>query len=288
MSTLRRFVLTCTLSVLLLPAQTAAGGGWWSYVDVNRSTVAAGQQVKVNEEVLFASVAAAREAREARQFYVYLLRGFDYSVVDHAMGKAAPGDWWSLGDAEAIQVGQVSISVSHGNLGRARASFTVPELSPATYDLMLCDAGCARPLADVIPMRGFTVVADPATARMATRIDRLERRVSRQTDQLAAVRAAAVRNASSVAANARSEIEQLGTRVSATQRRVHETADAPGGTPWAYAGWAVAGGLLGALSVLVLRRGRPREPWPIGDVALQPSDEELRELLGPEQPRIRR
>ncbi len=287
MFTLRRFVLTCALSVLLLPAQAAAGGGWWSYVDVNRSTVAAGQRVKVNEEVLFASAAAAREAREARQFYVYLLRGFDYSVVDRAMGKEAPGDWWSLGDAESIRVGHVDLSISHANLGRARASFTVPEVSPATYDLMLCDAGCARPLADVIPTRGFTVVADPAAARMATRIDRLKRRVSRQTDQLAAIRAA-VRDASSAATNARSEIGQLGTRVSATQRRVGATEDAPGAKPWAYAGWSAAGGLLGALIVLILRRGRPREPWPIGDVALQPSDEELQELLAHEPRRTSR
>jgi hypothetical protein len=287
MSTLRRFVLTCAFSVLLLPAQAAEAGGWWSYVHVNRSTVAAGERVKVNEEVLFASMAAAREAREARQFYVYLLRGFDYSVVERAMAKGAPGDWWSLGDAEAIRVGRVGLSISQGNLGRARASFTVPGISPATYDLMLCDAGCARPLADVIPTRGFTVVADPAMARMATRIDRLERRVSKQTDLLATIRAAA-RNASSAARTARSEIEQLGARVSATQRRVGAMEDLPGTMRWAYAGWSVAGGLLAALIVLMLRRSRPREPWPIGEVALQPSDEELRELLAREPSRTSR
>jgi hypothetical protein len=68
------------------------------------------------------------------------------------------------GDAEAVELGRVVLRVSDSNIARARASFTVPDLPPATYSLMFCDAGCAHPLADVVPTKTFTIVADPATA----------------------------------------------------------------------------------------------------------------------------
>jgi hypothetical protein len=157
-----RLALVCALGVLLFLPHAATAGGWWSYVDVNRSHVAPGQRVEIDETVAFGSVAAAEEAEEAGRFYVYLLRGFDYSVVERAMRQAWPRNWWSLGDAEAIQVGQVTITVSDANLGRATAAFTMPEVPPATYHLMLCDTACTEPLADVIPATDFTVVADPA------------------------------------------------------------------------------------------------------------------------------
>ena len=162
-----RLVLVCALGVLLFVPHAATAGGWWSYVDVNRSHVAPGQRVEIDETVAFSSVAAAEEAEEAGRFHVYLLRGFDYSVVERAMREASPHNWWSLGDAEAIQVGQVAVSVSDANLARATSAFTMPDIPPATYHLMLCDAACTEPLADVIPATDFTVAADPATARMA-------------------------------------------------------------------------------------------------------------------------
>lgn len=252
------------------------GGGWWSYIDVDRSTVAAGQRVEVNEAVAFGSVAAAEEAQEAGRFYVYLLRGFDYSVVERAMRKPSPGDWWSLEGAEAIQVGRVTVSVSDANLGRARAAFAVPELPPETYHLMLCDAGCSEPLGDVIPAKGFTVVADRATALTAQRVDRLERRIRTQAGQLAAARADANR-AMVAARSARSEVEQLEVEVSSLADEVRRSSGSP---PWAYAGWAVAGMLAGALAVLAVRRRRLRSsPPPAG---WHPSDEELHDLLSSE------
>jgi hypothetical protein len=271
-----RLALVCALGVLLLTPQAAAGGGWWSYIDVNRSTVAPGQRIEVNEAVAFASSAAAKEASETGS-YVYLLRDFDYSVVERAMRKQSPRQWWSLGAAEAIQVGRVAVSVSDTNLGRASGAFTVPELAAATYHLMLCDAGCAEPLADVIPAKGFTVVADLATAQMAQRVDRLERRVRNQARQLATARSDGERARDVAVRNARSEVEQLNARVSSL-------ADEGRSSPrmWAYAGWAVAGALAGALALLVLRHRRSRPP-PLARVAgWHPSDEELRALLSSE------
>jgi hypothetical protein len=278
-----RLALVCAVGVILLTPQTAAGGGWWSYIDVNRSTVAPGQHVEVNEAVAFSSAAAAEEAQETGRFYVYLLRGFDYSIVERAMRKPSPRNWWSLGGAEAIQVGQVAVSVSDANLGRATAAFTVPELPPATYHLMLCDTACADPLADVIPAKAFTVVADPATAQMAQRVDRLERRIRNQAGQLAAARADAVR-ALVAARNARSEVERLKARVSSLVDEGRSTPPVPRS---AYAGWLVAGVLVGTLAVLVLRRRRSRPsrsgPLPPARAAgWHRSDEELRELLSSE------
>ena len=257
--------------------QAAAGGGWWSYPDVNRSHVAAGQSVELKVTgMLFSSAAAAQAAQQADRFHVYLLQGFDYSIVERAMRKASPRNWWSLGGAEAIEVGQVMVRVSDGaNLGRASATFTVPELPPATYTLMLCDTGCTEPLADVIPTQAFTVVVDPATARIANRVDRLERRSRNQAYRLAAVRAGSDR-AVNAARNARAELGQLKASVSSF---VNEGRSTPRATGWAYAGWLVAGALAGALALLVLRRRRSGPPGPARDVGWHPSDEELRELL---------
>jgi len=271
-------VLVCALGVLLLMPQAALAGGWWSYIDVNRSSVAPGQRVELDETVAFSSAAAAKAAQQTDRFYVYLLRGFDYSVVERAMRKPSPGKWWSLGDAEAIEVGRVTVGVSDANLGRATAAFTVPELPPATYHLMLCDAACAEPLADVIPAKGFTVVADPATARMAKRVDPLERRTRNQARQLAAARAE-TGEALVAARNTRSEVEQLKARVSSL---ANKGGGSPLAAPWAYAGWLVAAALAGALALLVLRRRRSPPPRPARIVAWHASDEELRELLSSE------
>ena len=194
------------------------------------------------------------------------------------MRKPSPGNWWSLGGAEAIQVGRVAVNVSDANLGRATAAFTMPELAPATYQLMLCDTACTEPLADVIPVKGFTVVADPATARMAQRVDRLERRSPNQAGQLAAARADTDR-ALAAALNARSEAKQLRASVSSL---ANEGRSSPLAAPWAYAGWLVTGALTGALALLVLRRRRSRRPRPARAVGWHPSDEELRELLSSE------
>jgi hypothetical protein len=273
-----RLALVCALGVLLLMPPAAAGGGWWSYIDVDRSHVAPGQRVDIDEAVAFSSAAAAETAQQTERFYVYLLRGFDYSVVEQAMRKPSPGNWWSLGGAEAIEVGKVTVSVSDANLGRATAAFTLPELPPATYRLMFCDTACTEPLADVIPTKGFTVVSDPATARLAHRVERLKHRGRNQAGQLAAARADTDK-ALAAARKARSKVEQLKVSVASL---ANQGRSAPLAAPWAYAGWLVAGALAGALALLVLRRRRSRPPRPARVAVWHPSDEELRELLSSE------
>ena len=272
-----RLALACALGVLLLMPPAAVGGGWWSYIDLDRSHVAPGQRVEIHEAVAFSSAAAAEGAQQTDRFSVYLLRGFDYSVVERAIRKPSPDNWWSLGGAEAIEVGKVTVSVSDANLGRATAAFTVPELPPATYHLMLCDMACTEPLADLIPTKGFTVVADPATARLAHRVERLKHRGRNQAGQLATARADTDK-ALVAARKARSKVEQLKVSVASL---ANQGRSAPLATPWAYAGWLLAGALAGALALHVLRR-RSRLPRPARIAGWHPSDEELRELLASE------
>jgi hypothetical protein len=279
----RRTVIASLLTMLLVPAPAAAGG-WWTYVDTDRSTVAPGQRVNARAEVLFSSIEAAQDARD-EAFYVYAVRGLDRSMVVRAMNKPFREGWWSLGDAEAVELGRVALHISDGNLAWARASFTVPELAPATYALMLCDAGCARPLADIVPTPGFTVMADPATANLARRADRLEERVARQAALLAAAR----RVARAAAANTRSEREAIDERLRGLSRQVERAVHSPRPSPWAFAGWLVTGVLLGALGSLLLRRRRAAKAPASVLTGWQPSDDELRDRLASgSSPRTRR
>ena len=276
MTALRGLALVGALGATLFTPQAAAGGGWWSYVDVNRSTVAPGQRVVVTEkDLFFRSRAEAKEAAASDRFYVYLLRDLDHSIIKRAMSESSPGDWWSLGGAEAIRVGRVAVSVRDANLARATAAFTVPDVPPATYHLMLCDAACAEPLADVIPTKGLTVVADPATAQMAQRVDDLDRQYRQQARELRAARGDAD-SARVAARSARSEAQQLEARLSSLTDEVRSSSRV---TWWPYAGWLLAGALLGALVVLGHRGRRVRRRRPTPDAAWHSSDEELRELL---------
>lgn len=282
MLTARRFMLA-SLMALLLPS-SAAAGGWWSFVETDRSTVAVGQRVKAEAEVLFSSIRAAREA-QGDPFYVYALRGLDYSIVRRAMNKPSPKDWWSLEVADAVELGRVVLRVPEANFGRARASFTVPALPPATYSLMFCDADCAHPLADVVPTRDFTVVADPATAELAKRTARLEERLERQAQSLAAARTAA-RSARTAVVNTEAELRDLSERLRALDREVAEAASSSRPSPWAFAGWAIAGAFAGAFAFAMLRRPSAKKPSSAFDGG-RPSDEELRDLVISQRSRSR-
>lgn len=160
-------VIGCVAAALtVLPS--AAAGGWWTSIRLDRTRVAVGQEMKVEANVMFRSVDAAEAARTGEMqggFYVYLLRGFDHSIVQRAMREASPRNWWSVGIADAFRVGRVVIGGRESNLALANSSFRVPEMPPGRYTVMFCDAGCAHPLADVIPTlpRQLTVTT-PRTA----------------------------------------------------------------------------------------------------------------------------
>ena len=249
---MRLVVVALVATALGLPG-AASGGGWWSFVHVDPSVTTAGQRVEVRAEFLFRSAAEAADAETRADYSVYLLRGFDYAIVDRAMREQRPGNWWSLGDAEGIRLAPVALTTS-GNLGRARALVTVPDVGPGTYAVMLCDAGCARPLGDVVPTPGFTVVADRATARLVAQVDRLRLRTALQAARLEALRRAAARTRTALA-GAESTVEQLEARVDAVERRPARVVSS-GSSAWASAGWLVAGALVAAAAALALGRRR--------------------------------
>jgi hypothetical protein len=172
----------------------------------------------------------------------------------------------------------VSVGVSNTSLGNVSAAFTVPEVPPGTYHVMLCDVNCTKPLANIIPTPGFSVVADPATAEVAQRIDRFERRVRSQGQELNEVRTAA--GLARVAArDGHSEIEHL-------RETVSSLADEAGGTPiWAFVGWLAAGGLAAALAALLMRRRGPGLQRSAQNASWHPSDDELQEVLSAEPTR---
>lgn len=158
------FLFGCVACALLV-SSSATAGGWWTSVRLERAEVAVGQNVKARANVMFSSVDSVEAAQRERAFYVYLLRGFDYSIVERAMREPSPRKWWSVGSAEAFRVGRVVIDRSELNLALANASFRVPEIPPGEYTVMFCDAGCIHPLADVIPTlpNQFKVTASRTT-----------------------------------------------------------------------------------------------------------------------------
>ena len=64
-------------------------------------------------------------------------------------------------------------------------------MPPGKYAVMFCDARCAHPLADVIPMTDLAVVANPVVARLAVRVERLEQQAFNQGQKLLNTRTAA-------------------------------------------------------------------------------------------------
>jgi hypothetical protein len=243
----------------LAPAQAQAGG-WWTTPQVAPHTAAVGQRVEVRATVLFASAEAANAAREER-FAIYLLDGFNHSILERAMRRATPGrgDWWSLGDAEPLEVGRLSLTVSR-NTGVVRGSFRVPRLPRGGYAVMLCDTGCRRPLGDSVPRLGFTVVADPVTARVSAQIEHLTDRLAVQTGKLTAARAALSGGRGRVAALAR-DVERLRGEVDAVRREV-SAADARAAGRSKMLAW-FAGGVIVALSAALALawRRRRRARW---------------------------
>jgi hypothetical protein len=156
--------IACIAAILLM-SPSATAGGWWSSIQLDRTKAAIGEKVTVRADVMFRSVEAAEAARSGRAkdaFFVYLLREFDYSLTARAMREANPRNWWSMGGAQAYRVGRVTLENGDFNLARATASFHVPSaVPPGKYAVMLCNARCADPMADVIPTRPWALTVAP-------------------------------------------------------------------------------------------------------------------------------
>jgi hypothetical protein len=237
--------------------EVSAAGGWWSSIDLKRAYVAQGEHVRAGTEFLFRSLETADRARREGRFSAYLLADFDFDVVETAMGKASPRGWWRLGDAIPMRMGPVRLHHWDGNLAHASAEFDVPALDPGRYALMFCDAGCAHPLGDIVPV-SLTVVRDPLTARTASRLAALEFETATEQAKMRA----RVRGLRAELAAVTLDNQSLRESVAAANQRLDRLArrEPASSVPWwAWAGWAVAGSTtVLAIAVMVSRRRRWR------------------------------
>ena len=238
----------------LLPVAPASAGGWWSSVHVGSRFVAVGDTVTARSEAWWDTTAKAEAAAQG-PYYAYLVTEYDTEVLDRAMGRANPTRWWKLAaGTELVRLGRVRVSELDGNLGTARARFTIPRVRPGRYSLMFCDAGCATPLGRVIPTP-VRLTADPVAAHAATRVDALGRRLEagafamRERVADAADQAAEARSAATAT---RRTLNGLTQRVAALEAAAEEEEVAAAARlPWP---WIVALGLgLVAFAALVAR-----------------------------------
>lgn len=158
-------VATMVVALSLSVAVPAGAGGWWSYVDFDRSNVAAGDRLTSRTELLFTQAGMAADAR-SDQYFAYLVRGIDRQLLNDAMMRPSPKRWW-VQPKVAIQLGRVRLVDRPSGLVQARVAVRIPDVPPGRYAVMLCDKGCRSPLADTIPTDGIRVHATPAAAHAA-------------------------------------------------------------------------------------------------------------------------
>lgn len=152
--------------LFLVPQSGAAGGGWWSFIQVDRRYAASGQRIEAETPFIFETIELAEGARD-EAFFAYLIQGLDREMVDEGMGKQWDPEWWKQRWTAAHEVGRVELSRWDSNYAVAESIFTVPALPSGRYDLMFCSAECAEPLGHIVPVP-VTIASDPLAARMAS------------------------------------------------------------------------------------------------------------------------
>jgi len=228
-------LLSAVVTFTLAFPGTANAGGWWSSIGRVGGHIGIGETLKVRSEVMFRTIEVAERARTTA-FYVYLVKGIDKKRLRWAMSRPQPRRWWTPPEW-SIPIGNVELSRWDSNMAVATANLQVPEVTAGQYNLMLCDAGCRTPLADVIPQR-VRVSPEPLAAETARKLDRvsmdsdlairrLRHDVREANRQLVDVAAATIESTRA--------IEQLQKEPSAPE-------PVPSPTPWwAFAGWFLAG-----------------------------------------------
>ncbi|MGI8407110.1 MAG: hypothetical protein ACR2L3_01165 [Actinomycetota bacterium] len=255
----------------LVPMPQAHAGGWWSGVDYARH-VGVGETTTARAEVLFRTMKLAEVAQET-PYFAYLVRGVDITVLDKAMSRPEPKDWWTP-PKQSILIGDVELGQRSSNLVIATARVTIPEMPSGRYDLMLCDEGCRTPLGNIVPTR-VRVSGDASLARTARRLEEANgrlrvtlagvRRDLRQTEKLAGGRQAAFRESAEAIAGLETAIGDLQGEIAAQQ-------DSAAPARWPYALWLLAGvGIALAGSRLRHPRIRPLPETPewVPDDALE-------------------
>ena len=242
---LRTLVVVVMGIGLALAPSAAAGGGWWSSIDLPGAYVGAGETFTVRSHVLFADLEEYEEARESGEYFAYLIHDLDPSVFTNVQSQQEFADSWRP-PAEMTLIGDVELTGWDANIVTAVSTVTIPDLPPGSYDVMFCDAGCTRPLGDLIPT-GVRLAADPITAQTARRLDGTRQRLHLALARVRRdVRHAERRidDARADAATAARYAENLGRKLAAVEREPSSPAWIP------YLGWFLSGAVL----ALLLRR----------------------------------
>ena len=244
---MRRASLGLTLlASLVIFHGSASAGGWWSGIDLKGRYLGIGETVTARAEVWFRNLELAEKAR-SEAYHAYLVRGIDHERLERAMTRPEPKDWWSKPE-EMTLVGDVRLGRWDGNIAVATARVRIPDIALGAHNLMFCDAGCTKPLGNVIPLR-VQVTADALLAKTARKLqatnDRLDLALAHVRSDLGRIMTQA-RRAGTEATETRAELGRLRDKLSSLSK------ERPA-TPWlAYTGWFAAG----AASVLAVVRRR--------------------------------
>ncbi len=267
---LRTLLVVTVVAGLLLTPSAAFAGRWFSGIDLQGRYLGIGESLTFRSEVMFRNLEDAERARDSGEFHAYLVRGIDHRALNEATLVAEPKHWWSP-PKELRLIGDVRLSKWNANLAVATAEIDVPEVTPGSYTLMLCNLGCSRPLGNLFPLQ-VRVSPDALTAQTARKLERtnlqfdltlarVRRDVRRNNRQLHAMTVASADSAE-VIARLQDKISSLET-------------EAPS-TPWLL---HMLFFLAGTAAVLVARRSgrrvRPASPDPL---ALRAPDD-ARELI---------
>lgn len=250
---------------------SARAGGWWTYLDLD-GPVAPGERVTARAELMFRTVEEAREAR-ATTYYTYLMPSIDSQALEWAMSRPHPKEWWSP-PAELLRVGEVKLSGWDTNVVFATTTLSVPEVPSGHYYVMLCNASCLAPLADLVP-NPVQVVDDPLTAKTARKLEATKAKV-----QLALQRTRHdLRLEGERRRAAETDLTQVKRDVALLTKRTESLEKVPQSVPWiACLGWFAGG--VGCATVVAMARRRRTAPRATPEGPLQPLPSEERELVG--------
>lgn len=267
-----------TSVALIALAAPASAGGWWSYVQMDKRHVTVGDTLRSRSEVMFQTTEAAEQAK-SEPYFAYLVQGVDQDLLDHAMGIPQPQRWWAQPDT-AIRAGSVRWGMSDSNITVAIVDVTIPDVPPGRYALMLCDAGCRKPLADVVPTEGISVHATKSAATAAENAADLRELVhasSSMDESLAAdidlVRQESQRGVQRAREDAQEAVAAAARAEEGMRRLDAQLAALSSGepaSPWPTAGWIAAAVVALLWAVVTLDRRRRTEPpsTPAPDVAV--------------------
>ena len=272
MRALRWSLAMVVAGMILAPTPPSAGGGWWNFIDLDSSYLGIGERFTFRQQLAFPDSVAAAQARK-EDYGAYLMRDINQRVLDRAMGKANPKRWWAPVD-RMLRVGDVEILPSNGNFVNAAVRLSIPEIPTGNYYLMLCDAGCRNPLADVVPSP-VVVSADALSAKTARELRRLSDSTGVQIMRLDR----RVRRSSAQVRGLEDEIVQMHAQIAALRDRPaspEERSDAL----WPSYLVGLGGGLLIALLAMGARLAMRRKgnPVPKRETAIEDIPDDTREL----------